>query len=371
MATEAKSKTDVEKMDKRQRKWDSLTDTYDKKRKSTAEQFAKAYSQADRQALSRGMQRSTQNSQTLANLSKQGVDAQGDIDSEQIAAYENWLSEEEQRELENERWERQFAANREDAAWNKDYQQQTLDWSKEQFQKGNEFTAEQNQLSRDLQERLQQANQTWQSGENELNRKFTTSEREATQAFTTSERKDTQAWQSKENAADRSTQYGIAAMQVSASAAQAAANREWQSAENALDREYQRERAAAADAQWEKQYNQSLYEFNTQMEYQKARAGVSDAQWEKQYELSRSQFDAQMAENKRQFDLEYGLKADAAAAAATTTATTGNPKPDTNRDWFDELGDTDFSKKYQTSTNTTRNTSGNSIFSSLRNKTGA
>ena len=60
-----------------------LQPAYDKQRSATAEAFAGAYSQADRQALSRGMQRSSYNAQTLSNIGIKGAKAQDDINAAQ------------------------------------------------------------------------------------------------------------------------------------------------------------------------------------------------------------------------------------------------------------------------------------------------
>ena len=62
-----------------QQQKEALGFTYDKQRKASAKQYADAYSTADRQMLSRGMQRSSYSSQTLANLTQAGADAQQDI----------------------------------------------------------------------------------------------------------------------------------------------------------------------------------------------------------------------------------------------------------------------------------------------------
>lgn len=58
---------------------DALQAAYDRDREKSAQQYAQAYSQADRQLLSRGMQRSSYGAQTLANVAMAGAQAQGDI----------------------------------------------------------------------------------------------------------------------------------------------------------------------------------------------------------------------------------------------------------------------------------------------------
>ena len=96
MATTAKNRTDVENMSARDRLWDSLSNAYGTKTKQSNEAFDKAYSEADRLALGRGMQRSSYNLQNLANINKQKIDAANEISSELIADYENRLGQLEQ-----------------------------------------------------------------------------------------------------------------------------------------------------------------------------------------------------------------------------------------------------------------------------------
>lgn len=68
-----------------------LQQTYDRQRRDSAEQYRQAYSQADRQSLSRGMQRSSYNNQTLANIDQKAAQAQQDIQSAQTTE-ENKIS---------------------------------------------------------------------------------------------------------------------------------------------------------------------------------------------------------------------------------------------------------------------------------------
>ena len=68
---------------------EGLATTYDKQREQSAKQYAQAYSQADRQLLRRGMQRSSYGAQSLANISTQGAEAQQTIADAQAAAEAN------------------------------------------------------------------------------------------------------------------------------------------------------------------------------------------------------------------------------------------------------------------------------------------
>lgn len=129
--TVAKTKKDVDNMSLRDRIYDSLSYTYGKKGERISSEYDKAKSAADRQSLSRGMQRSYYAGQTSANIDKQKIDALNDNESALIADYENRLLAAEQQEAANDQWERQFAAGREDAAWNKEFQQKQFDYNRD------------------------------------------------------------------------------------------------------------------------------------------------------------------------------------------------------------------------------------------------
>lgn len=106
--TTARNKQDVDNMNARDRTWDSLNYSYGVKREASDKSYDQAYSQADRQLLSRGMQRSSYGAQTLANISKQKIDAQQNIYDQQIADYENRLYQIERDEKSDQQWQMQF-----------------------------------------------------------------------------------------------------------------------------------------------------------------------------------------------------------------------------------------------------------------------
>lgn len=66
-----------------------LQQSYDKEREATAENYRKTASQTDRYSLSRGMQRSSYNNATIANIGLKGNKALGDIDAAQRTAESN------------------------------------------------------------------------------------------------------------------------------------------------------------------------------------------------------------------------------------------------------------------------------------------
>lgn len=66
-----------------------LQATYDKQREQSRENYAQAASQADRQALGRGMQRSSYNNATVSNINLKGAKAQQEIADTQAAQTAN------------------------------------------------------------------------------------------------------------------------------------------------------------------------------------------------------------------------------------------------------------------------------------------
>lgn len=72
-----------------QQQREGLQRTYDKQREASQKQYENAYSRADRQQLSRGMQRSSYTAQVLANLTKEGAEAQQELWDAQGAAEGN------------------------------------------------------------------------------------------------------------------------------------------------------------------------------------------------------------------------------------------------------------------------------------------
>lgn len=69
-----------------QQQRDALQSTYDRNRDQAAQQYAQAYSQADRALLARGMGRSSYGLQTLSNVALQGAQANADIWRQQTEA---------------------------------------------------------------------------------------------------------------------------------------------------------------------------------------------------------------------------------------------------------------------------------------------
>lgn len=72
-----------------QQQREGLQRTYDKQREASRKEYEDAYSRADRQMLSRGMQRSSYTAQVLANLTQEGAEAQQELWDQQGAAEGN------------------------------------------------------------------------------------------------------------------------------------------------------------------------------------------------------------------------------------------------------------------------------------------
>lgn len=84
-ANQAQQRTDLAL----QQQLAGLQTTYDKSREASQRQYNQAYSQADRGMIGRGMQRSSYGAQTLANISRQGAEAQQELWDQQAAAEGN------------------------------------------------------------------------------------------------------------------------------------------------------------------------------------------------------------------------------------------------------------------------------------------
>lgn len=123
LQTQARTQQDVLDMDKANRLWDSMNYTYGVARQDLEKQYDRAFSQQDNAALKRGMQRSSYNNQTLANLRQAGLDAQQKNWNEQIADYENRLIDQENTDWTHAFQERSFDEGVRQYNQNFEYQQ--------------------------------------------------------------------------------------------------------------------------------------------------------------------------------------------------------------------------------------------------------
>lgn len=338
--TTARTKADVDSMSKKDRLWDSLNYSYGKKRESSDKSYDQAYSQADRQALGRGMQRSSYNAQNLANINQRKVEAQNDIWDSQIADYENRLGQLEQQEEEADRWERQFAAGREDAAWNKEFQQKQYDANRSDIERNWAFQQQQYADTRsDAERNWNFTQQQYKDSRDDAawNRNFQQQQFEANRADA--------AW----NQAFQREQYDASR-----------ADADWQKAFN--ERQYADTRSDAErnwnftqqqyadtreDADWQKAFNERQYQDSRadtawSQAFQQTQADTAKDQWERQFGYTQETNGQQIAMQYALSILQNGQmptaellaqaglsEADAKAMLAKTYSGTGGNKPTT------------------------------------------
>ena len=150
---QAQTVNDVLNQDTYTRGYQSVMYPYMQQIEKSNKAYDKEIANSDMRALARGMQRSSYNIATQANLGKEKVNAANEIANTGIAAFQNWMNQQEQQEKENERWEREFAANREDADWSKQFQTEQFNYSKER-----DLTADE-QWEKEYNEKLRQFNE--------------------------------------------------------------------------------------------------------------------------------------------------------------------------------------------------------------------
>ena len=280
---QAKTVQDVNNQDARTRLWQSLNTTYTNQMDESDKAYDKAISQQNNAMLARGMGRSSYAGQIAANMYDDKNRARNKIGEALIADYQNRISDIENQEKEDERWERQFAetlkqnewqrgfqeaeAARQQGNWEKDYAANRADTAWSQNFQTSQFTYQQ--------QRDKIADQQWQKEYNEQLRQFN------------------------ENMA------------------------------------YQKERAKVSDAQWEKTYNENLRQFNAQMaqqeaqfkanlQFQQSEAARQQGNWEQEYAANRADTawtqafqQSEAARNQSNWQAEYNAnRADTAWSQA-------------------------------------------------------
>ena len=298
--TKAKTKQEVEDMTSADRLYDSLSYAYGQKRKQSDEAYDQAISQTDRQLQSRGMGRSSYGAQTLANMQNKKIEAGNDIENQMIADYENRLSQQEQLDAENERWERQFAATQEQNAWQREFQQKQADISQQnterqfgmqeqQFAAGREDAA----WSKEFQQRQFEAGRE----DTAWNREF--QQRQADIAQQNTER-----------------QFGMQEQQFAAGREDAAWNKEFQQQQfeagredAAWNKEFQQQQANISQQNTERQFGMQEQQFAAnqeqaawQREFQQQQADISQQNTERQFAANQDQAAWQREFNERQFE---------------------------------------------------------------------
>jgi hypothetical protein len=269
------------------------------------------------------MQRSSLAGQTLANLDKQKIDALDDNESALIADYENRLTQAEQQDAENERWEKQFAEGQRQFNEGMADKERQREWQSGENRLSQQWQSNENALSRahqtsereatqryNTEER--EANQLWQSGENLAQRNWQTAENRENRSWQSAENLAQRNWQSSENATQRSWQSSENALNRAHETSEREASQRWQSGENALNREHTTSERLASQ-EWQSGENalnraQSQSQFEANLSYQRERDAQSQQNWAIEQAFREQQAEVQQAQWREQFD--YGTKTD-------------------------------------------------------------
>jgi hypothetical protein len=159
---------------------ESLATMYKQQMEQSEENYDQAYSAADRQMLSRGMQRSSYAEQTLANIDTQGAQAQQAIADAQAAAESNV---DEQRTLLAQQLAAQFAQY--DAGEAADILNRIRELEDQEYQRSMDYADRKNALSAQIyeimyqQERDRIADEQWQMQYEESVRQFNESSKKS------------------------------------------------------------------------------------------------------------------------------------------------------------------------------------------------
>jgi len=221
-----------------------LQDTYDRQREASAQEYRQRYSQADRQMLSRGMQRSSYGAQVLANIGQRGAEAQQRLWDAQGAAEGNIDAQRAQLAQQLGLQLQQYDASR--AA---DVQKRARELEDQEYERQVADQARRDQTGMQLANMLRQAERDQISDE------------------------------------QFEKQFGLSKQQFEAQLA----NQEWQ-------RQYQEGRAKVSDEQWAKQFENQLANQQWQRDYQAARDAVSDSQWQQNYDFNAQKWADTLAE---------------------------------------------------------------------------
>lgn len=277
-----------------------LQDTYDQQREASARDYRQRYSQADRQMLSRGMQRSSYGAQVLANINQQGAEAQQRLWDAQGAAEGNIDAQRAQLAQQLGDQLLQYDASR--AA---DVLKRTRELDDQEYERQQAQQQRNDQLGLQLASILRQAERDKISDE-QFERQFGLSKQQA-EAQIANIQWQQQYQTDRARAADEQAarQYALSERELEAQLA----NQQWQ-------RQYQEGRAKASDEQWAKQFGLSQQQLEAQLanqqwqrEYQQARDAVSDAQWQQNYDFNAQKWADTLAEQLYQRQYQEGRDA--------------------------------------------------------------
>ena len=156
---QAMNKENVDQQDAKTRLWQSMNYSYGKQRDESDKAYDRNISQQDNAALARGMGRSSYAEQIRASLLNDKAKAQNDSYAAQIADYQNRIGQIEQQELENQRYEQQYADQRADTAWSQNMQTQQFEYQKQQAAEQMAYQKERDAIADAYNERAWQAQQ--------------------------------------------------------------------------------------------------------------------------------------------------------------------------------------------------------------------
>lgn len=272
-----------------------LQASYDKQREASAENYEKAYSQLDRQMLGRGMQRSSYNSASLANLRREGAEAQQDINDAQTAQEQNIA---EQRKLASQQLSQQIAQY--DASQAADELAYLDDLENREYERGQADRAMQNDLALALynaQFQREQADREQSNWESNFNFQQTQADRE---------------------------------------------QGNWQTT-----MDYQKAQDALAQENWQKQFDQGANQWQTTMDYQKEQDALSQENWLKQFEFEKAQADQAQANWQAEFDKMYGNKGGGSSSGGSGSSGTYTPPKSADDDLFKGLEESEKVPQWQ------------------------
>lgn len=94
----------------------------------------------------------------------------------------------------------------------------------------------------------------------------------------------------------------------------AIADAQWQKEFNEAMRQYnqnfayQQQRDSVADSQWQSEFDENNRRYNQEYEYQQGRDAIADAQWQKQFDTNNAQWEKEYNESVRQYNADYALQ---------------------------------------------------------------
>lgn len=290
---------------------------YGKQKEASAQQYTQAYSQANRQATSKGMQRSSFNNTTLGNIALAGNKAQQEIANQEAL---NRTGFEDQKNLLARQLSdqiKQYSASQaaDTLAYLDELEQKEYDRSTASADKSNSLAMQIYQFAN--QEKQQEEAQTqWLKQFNEQIRQYDSS-------LTEQARQYNESLNEQKRAADLGNKYNYDQL------AEDTRQFDTQLAENTR--------------QFEVQQAQSTLQFNASLTEQQRQYDLSTAEGKRQFEASLNQqqkqiledirqFDAQLSENQRQFEILHPAKKSSGSSNKSGDSRTGGKIPYINID---------------------------------------